>query len=307
MSSFSEIISPVLGRNLIFVHGKGGVGKTALSHAIALRLSEKGKRTLWTTFEDPTRPAGEIVKKSECLTELNCDFTQSFEEYASMKIGSPALTRIFLQNKLMRYMSKAAPGIHELVLLGKIWFERNHYDHIVIDMPSTGYGIAMFQSTENFVKLFHGGPLHKDAEAMIETFKNPKITAHLIVALPEEMPLRESLELSDHLKNLFPKNPAWFFANRLFPSPSLDNVNIAKTVNIAETPQDWPTPIATSTEEYARKRYLLENHNLRLWRDAEINFGELGYAHISGDLSSQASAEKLIQNLASQIRTKAYL
>jgi anion-transporting ArsA/GET3 family ATPase len=304
MVSFSEVISPVLNRNLIFVHGKGGVGKTAFSHAIALRLAEKKKRTLWTTFEDPTRPAGESLKKSDYLTELNCDFTQSFEEYTSMKIGIPALTRIFLQNKLMRYMSKAAPGIHELVILGKVWFERNHYDHIVIDMPSTGYGIAMFQSTENFVKLFHGGPLHKDAEAMLKTFKDPSITSHLIVALPEEMPLRESLELSDYLKNLFPKNPAWFFVNRLFPSPSL---SISKDINPAETPNDWPSPIATSAEEYARKRYLLENYNLRLWRDAGINFGELTYAHIAGNLSSESSAEKLVQNLANQIRTKAYL
>lgn len=328
MGSFSKIINPVLKRNLIFIHGKGGVGKTAFSHAIASRLAEKGKRTLWTTFENPTRPAGEILQKSDCLWELNCDFTQAFEEYASMKIGIPALTRIFLQNKLMRYMSKAAPGIHELVLLGKVWYERNHFDHIVVDMPSTGYGIAMFQSTENFVKLFHGGPLNKDAEAMLETFRDPESTAHLIVALPEEMPLRESLELSDYLKNLFPVNPAWFFVNRLFPAPkslqtsklsqssgsstspestTLSESNTSNAPSLGETPHDWPSPMATSAEEYARKRYLLENYNLRLWRDAGITFGKLGFVPNAGALSPDSSFEKLVQNLATQLRTKAYL
>ncbi len=322
MDSFSKIITPVLKRNLLFVHGKGGVGKTALSHAIASRLAEKGKRTLWTTFENPTRPSGEILQKSDCLWELNCDFTQAFEEYASMKIGIPALTRIFLQNKLMRYMSKAAPGIHELVLLGKVWYERNHFDHIVVDMPSTGYGIAMFQSTENFVKLFHGGPLNKDAEAMLGTFRDPESTAHLIVALPEEMPLRESLELSDYLKNLFPVNPALFFVNRLFPAPKLGppskrsqstesnsspEFNTSKDPSLAETPQDWPSPMATSAEDYARKRYLLENYNLRLWRDAGITFGKLGFVPLAGALSPDSSFEKLVQNLATQLRTQAYL
>jgi hypothetical protein len=307
MVSFSEVITPALNRSLIFVHGKGGVGKTALSHAIATRLAEKGQKTLWTTFEDPTRPSGESVQKSEDLWELNCDFTQAFEEYASMKIGIPALTRIFLQNKLMRYMSKAAPGIHELVLLGKVWFERNHYDHVVVDMPSTGYGLAMFQSTENFVKLFHGGPLHKDAEAMLGTFRDPAITAHIIVALPEEMPLRESIELKDYLKSLFPNNPACCFANRLFPGPHTQDSNPSKSLNTAETPNDWPNPIASSAVDYARKRYLLENYNLRLWRDAEIPFGELGFVPIAGDLSPSASFEKLIQNLVSQLRNKAYL
>ena len=322
MGSFSEVITPVLNRNLIFVHGKGGVGKTAFSHALALRLADQGKRTLWTTFEDPTRPSGEILKKAACLWELNCDFTKAFEEYASMKIGIPALTRIFLKNKLMRYMSQAAPGIHELVLLGKVWFEREHYDHIVVDMPSTGYGLAMFQSTENFVKLFHGGPLNKDAEAMLETFRAPETTAHLVIALPEEMPLRESLELGDYLKKLFPKNPVWYFVNRLFPAPDLKapagslrsdspggspGSPGSNDRSIPETPNDWPNPIATSAEDYARKRHLLENYNLRLWRDAGISFGKLGFAPVAGNLSPQASFDKLVQNLANQLRIQSYL
>jgi anion-transporting ArsA/GET3 family ATPase len=308
MGSFSEVITPVLNRNLIFVHGKGGVGKSVFSRALALSLSQKNSNTLWVTFEDPTRPVGELIKKSDTLSELNCDFTQAFEEYTSMKIGIPSLTRIFLQNKLMRYLSKAAPGIHELVLLGKVWFERNHYDQVVVDMPSTGYGLAMFQSTDNFVKLFHGGPLHKDALAMLETFRDPKLTAHVIVALPEEMPLRESLELSDYLKNLFPTNPCWFFANRLFPSSTgIDPGKEVQDPLTLETPRDWLNPIADSAEDYARKRYILERYNLRIWRDAGVPFGELGFVTLDPLMPPKTSLDFLIQNLAKQLRNKAYL
>src|SRR4051794_25069639 len=109
MSSISKILAPPLNQNLVFVHGKGGVGKTAVSQAIALTLSEKREKTLWITLEDPTRPTGELKQINPHLWELNCDFTSSFEEYASLKIGIPALTRLFIQNKLMRYLAKAAP------------------------------------------------------------------------------------------------------------------------------------------------------------------------------------------------------
>ena len=134
-----------LTKKLIFICGKGGVGKTSVSKALALTLSKKGLKTLWVAFEDPLKPPGELLEISPTLWHLNCESITAFEEYVGLKIGVPSLTKIFLQNKLMRYMAKAAPGIHDLVLLGKIWFERKNYDHIVLDMPSTGYGLAMFQ------------------------------------------------------------------------------------------------------------------------------------------------------------------
>ncbi len=288
----SQLIAPILSRNLIFVHGKGGVGKTVISKAVALRLSKKGKKTLWATFEDPTLPAGEVTQEGPHLWHLNCDFTQAFQEYASMKIGIARLTQLFLKNKLMRYLAQAAPGIHELVLLGKIWFERLHYDHVVIDMPSTGYGLAMFQSAENFSKLFHSGPLHRDADAMLGTFNDSKCTGHLIVAIPEETPLRESLELNQMLDQIFPKNPCVFLANRLFPGKASPNPSQTQ-----ETPDSWPSPLASSTLDYARKRYLLENYNLRLWREAGITFGELGYIAPAITHSTAAIIESLGEKL----------
>lgn len=303
MGAMSGIISSVLNRNLVFVHGKGGVGKTIVSQSIALGLAQKGLRTLWITLEDPTRPPGEVMKISSSLFHANLNFVAAFEEYASMKIGVTVLSKIFLKNKLIRYMAKAAPGVHELVLLGKIWFERNHYEHVVVDLPSTGYGLAMFQSTENFVKLFHGGPLNRDAQSMLETFRDPHLTGHLVVALPEEMPLRESLDLNRYLKELFPKNPAVFLVNRLFPASDFSGESPDPSHAISENPDSWITPFAHSAEEYAKKRFLLERYNLRLWRDEKMNFAELDY--VPPPKNNQAGF--IVQKLTQQLQTKAYL
>lgn len=205
-----------------------------------------------------------------------------------MKIKTTRLTQLFLKNRLMQYLAKAAPGIRELVLLGKTWFERTHYQHVIVDMPSTGYGLAMFQSTENFIKLFSGGPLFRDAEAMLETLRDATNTGHIIVSLPEEMPLRESLELNEYLLQNFPNNPAAFLVNRLFPK-----VHLPKGFN----PEQRSSPIAQSMLDYAQTRSWLEHHNLRLWTEAGISYGSLPFIPPPSENTLSVLSEKLAQEL----------
>jgi anion-transporting ArsA/GET3 family ATPase len=265
-----EEMHMVKSRPLVFVHGKGGVGKTCISQALALEFARSGKRTLWVEFENPSRPMGELHRQEVHLGglwHLNAESMKAFDEYAALKIGKlgglPGLTKLFLQNKLIQYLAKAAPGIHELVLLGKVWYERTRYDHVVIDMPSTGYSLAMFQSTLNFAKLFRGGPLNRDAEAMLATVGNPEETSHLIVGIPEEMPLREALELDQYMKGFFPNNPSAFVLNKRFP----------KLRAVEET--ESAAPFSNTTLEYAERRSSLEARNLRLWSDAGVAFSEI--------------------------------
>ena len=266
-------LTDILKRPLIFIEGKGGVGKTTLALAIATALSEQGSRTLLVSIEDPLREPGEIKRLNPNLWHLNCEASHAFEEYAALKIGVPALTRIFMKNKLMRYLSKAAPGIHELVMLGKIWHDRLDYDHVIVDMPSTGYGITMFQSTINFTRLFKGGPIHRDSEAMLKTFNNPKEVGQLIVALAEEMPLQESIELKDYLLKMFPANMPGFVVNRCFPQAKKSSSSKTPDHN----PDHWKSPVADSGLDYILKRTILESFNLKIWDDVGISYERMNY------------------------------
>ena len=272
-------------QKMYFVHGKGGVGKTLFSKALARSLPG---RVLWICFEDPTRKPQELRRirtpdapgatpQPTILEELNCDSSASFQEYVGLKIGVPALAKLFLQSKLVQYLSQAAPGIRDLVLLGKAWALRTDYDHVICDMPSTGHGLAMFQSMGNFSNLFGAGPLARDAESMLVTFNDPQVCRHWIVSLPEEMPLVESLELGTTLKEILPANPARFIVNRLLPG-SLDPVTAKKL----GSPSDWTTPVATSFEDYARKRWSREHANLEIWNSQNIGFESVPQFPTSG-------------------------
>lgn len=242
----------ILQRNLLFVSGKGGVGKTIVSQAIARRLSAQGKKVLWATFEDPLVPVGKTQIGSDSLFHVNVEASQAFEEYAGLLLGGFA--KLFVRNALIRKLAQAAPGIHELVLLGKVWFEREHYDHVVVDMPSTGYGIAMFQSVRNFRELFRAGPIHRDAEKMLATFEDASKTGHLIVTLPEEMPIRESLELDGILHSLFPENRSAFLVNRC----------LSRAFPTAGKPDTAPPK---SAGEFIEGRAKLEATNIQIIRE----------------------------------------
>jgi anion-transporting ArsA/GET3 family ATPase len=252
---------------------------------MSLALSRRGKRVLWICFEDPTLPTHTIYPAGPNLWHLNCDAGRAFEEYAKLKIGVGPLAHLFVGNRLVQYLAKAAPGIHELVLLGKVWHERTNYDHIVIDMPSTGYGLAMFHATRNFTNLFTGGPIHRDAGAMLKTFGDPEKAGQLIVALPEEMPLQESLDLEAYILEQFPKNPPGFLVNRCFP-------RLAEATE--ERPDDWPSPVPSSLGDYARKRGILEDENMEIWRDRKISYESLPYVVTEGD---QAVVESITQKI----------
>ncbi len=245
---------------ILFVQGKGGVGKSSVAHAMALIASET-HRTLLISIEDPLRKPFDLQKLSPTLHHLNNEATAAFEEYAGLKIGAPHLVKVFLHNRFMRYLAKAAPGLRELVLIGKIGYERKNYDRIIVDMPATGHGLTLFQSLFNWGSLFEGSLLAKDARGMIETLSDPSLVGHLIVSIPEEMPLVESLELKDHILRIFPKAEIAFIANRLFPAPHA----------LPAEPSYEDRPFSRSAREHALRKSKLEQENLEIWRSEKFS------------------------------------
>ena len=283
-------VDEVLASRLIFVEGKGGVGRSTVSRALAIAHSRAGKKTLWVTFDDLSLPSGTIQVQNASLHLLNCKAGPAFQEYIGMKIGAPGLTKIFLQNNVIQYMAEAAPGIRELVLLGKVWFERDRYDRIVCDMPSTGYALAMFHSTRNFARLFKGGPVHRDAEAMLDTFRDPKICGQLIVTLPEEMPVVESNEMAEHLLELFPQNRPALLVNRRLPT--------ALAHSAVSNPDMWSSPVATDAIDYLTKRKSLEEANLSPWVSDQVPFGSLPYLPPPLRMALKPIAEALAKKIS---------
>jgi anion-transporting ArsA/GET3 family ATPase len=199
-------------RRFVFITGKGGVGKTTVAAAMARALAGRGKRVLIAMCNAKERISSmfasdlvgtEIVPVAERIWAVNMEPERAFEEYGHMVLKVPALYRVVFQNKYVRSFLPAVPGLSDWAMLGKAWYHttekdergRQRFDVVLFDAPATGHGLDMLRVPKVIVEVVPPGVLRRDAETAWRMFTNPRETSVLVVTLPEELPVTETLEL----------------------------------------------------------------------------------------------------------------
>jgi anion-transporting ArsA/GET3 family ATPase len=136
---------------------------------------------------------------SVCLTARD-----ALHEFGLLTLKLQVLSDAVFDNRVVRYFTAAAPGLDELILMGKIEYLHRQgrlsprgpsFDLIVLDAPATGHGLALLAVPKVAMRLTLAGPLHGHAERAWKLLSDEERTALTIVTLPEEMSVTESLEL----------------------------------------------------------------------------------------------------------------
>lgn len=197
-------------RRLQFVVGKGGVGKTTVTAALARLYAGRGRRTLAVEMDVGGRlPAvlgvapgqGAPVTVGPSLSVLSVDGRTALEEYLGMIIPVRRLLSTLFSSRIYQYFVAAAPGLKELMTVGKVWYEatrrdegRPAWDVIVVDAPATGHGLQYLRMPQSARETFGAGLVQREATRVVELLRDPAATAVHLVTLAEDMPVTETLE-----------------------------------------------------------------------------------------------------------------
>ncbi len=203
---------------LLFVTGKGGVGKTTVAAALGLAAARHGLRTivceldarerLHSLFNVSTRGFEEVELVPD-LHAIAIDPQHAIEEYLLLQIKVRPVYDMLFKNRVFDYFAAATPGLAELVTIGKVWElaqpdrlkkKSEPYDLVIVDAPATGHALAMLEAPETFKKIARVGPIHRQAGYIQSFLHDPATTAIIAVATAEEMPVNETLDLRAELR-----------------------------------------------------------------------------------------------------------
>jgi anion-transporting ArsA/GET3 family ATPase len=206
-------MSTLEGKRFVLVTGKGGVGKTTVSAALAVRLAASGKRVLVAMCNSKERlsvmlgasPVGsDVVAVDRGIWAVNMLPEKAIEEYGMLVLRSRMLSKTLFDNKYLRAFLRAVPGMQEWSMLGKAWWHTTEtqsdgafkYDVVILDAPATGHGLDMLRVPSVIMDAVPAGLLRRDAERALTLLRDPETCSIVLVTLPEEMPTTETLELS---------------------------------------------------------------------------------------------------------------
>jgi anion-transporting ArsA/GET3 family ATPase len=303
--------------NLVVVVGKGGVGKTTVTAALALCAAQAGLDVLLTSLGDsgsiPSlfgddeplgyderelialpgagRVRGRVLTPDSALIEYLHDH------------GLGRISKRLVQTGALDVVATAIPGIREVLVLGKLkqLEQAGAADLLLLDAPATGHALRFLTSSGGLLDAARGGPLRSQAEQVVELLADPARSQVLLVAIPEETPVNETVEMAYQLEEEVGVALGPLVVNECYPDrPHLegDPAAAAAAAGVAVDPEVLTR--VTAAARIAANRLRLQRTQLeRLAHDLPL--AHLVLPHIFGDAVGLDGLEKLADALAGGI------
>jgi anion-transporting ArsA/GET3 family ATPase len=222
------------------ISGKGGVGKSSVAAALAWRLAAEGRRTLLVELGERSYfryvfQNDADIHSVQITTHLGLarwDGEACLREYLAYLLKIERVVKLFFDNKIMRALVQAAPALRELAVLGKVTSGARRvgpslpYDELVVDGYATGHFRALWRAPVGLAEAIPFGPMGEQSRSIVRVLKDPALTRFYVVAIPEELPVVEGLELARDIQAEMEQRPR-LVLNRWLESP-LDSAQLSK-------------------------------------------------------------------------------
>lgn len=202
---------------VVFVSGKGGVGKTTVAAGLALAGLEDTGEAVFIEFGDGASGERALGKSGRSVKRVVINPQQAVIEAAKPLFGSSLLTRVALHNFAMKPFIGAAPAVRELAILALVLrcVEENPGARVVVDMPATGHSLAWLRVPAQGRDLIRYGPLYELCDRLCRELVQPQHASVVVVTLPERLVLQETVELCQALTDEVQLPPSRLIVNRV--------------------------------------------------------------------------------------------
>lgn len=183
-------------QRVLIVAGKGGVGKSAVSGALALLSAQSGLRTLLVTLDGETIE----VPAHDLLERIAVTPGRALTDYLSSK-GMGLLSRQLARSGIVELVATTAPGLDDLLVLGRIKaFEKElRADVIIVDGPAAGHASDLVRAPLQLKRAISTGPIGQQADEVIAMLSDGSRCKVMMVTTPAFTPVTETVEVANNM------------------------------------------------------------------------------------------------------------
>jgi anion-transporting ArsA/GET3 family ATPase len=275
-------------RRLILVTGKGGVGKSIVTAALARAAHAAGRRVLVAEVTPDVSTYSRLLAHFGHATDKGEEPFQIEPRLFGARITPSTGHRLFLRAALrvrlvvdtaMRSAAltrflMAAPTFPEIGALYQLvsLLRMPEYDHVIVDLPATGHALALASLPKTVLRIVPSGLIGNAIREGLETMTDPARGGAVVVTLPESMPITESIELTAALKKL--SIPVRAIVLNKMPRDAFTPEEKAALETLLESGGD---PLLGAREYKRLKRALAARDSFRTIVPADINRVEIPY------------------------------
>ncbi|MFN8015274.1 MAG: ArsA family ATPase [Acidimicrobiia bacterium] len=202
-------------QKLLFLTGKGGTGKSFLSCIIAANLANQGKKVCIVDVESTGAIASyfeheavgyEPVELANNIFLYQIKTDEALAEYLYLNAKIPTWAKLTPLARLIDLISNAAPGVREILLVGKICHsvklmneDQSDFDVIIVDAPSSGHIVSLLDAPNALSEIVTKGMIQEQTKWMQEILEDPKTTGVFVVTNSDEIVVSETKQIISNI------------------------------------------------------------------------------------------------------------
>lgn len=306
---------------VVIVAGKGGVGKTTVTAALARAAARQGRRALIVEVEgksglanmygaedlgydevtlaeaDDPPGSGDVRARTLTPDEAMLEYLESH--------GLSRVAKRLVSSGAIDTLATAAPGIKDILVLGKVkQLERDtDVDLIVLDAPAAGHAITFLRAARGLLDAVRVGPIHNQAAEVMEMLTDAERCQVVLVTLPEETPVNELIETAYNLEDQVGVALGPVVVNGLYPDrPGLEIDPVTAAAEAGVGLRAGEAEALTAAADFRRHRVQLQTEQVARLAD-QLPLPQLRLPFLFGAELGPAELDLLADRLVEQLET----